>query len=164
MYSVSIVGAVDTLFYDWSKWGEAPKSVKRLKRWPTALKCRIVEETCVPGASVAVVGRRHNANANQVFDWRKKYRQGKLVDKKMLARNALPTAELVRIGVIDQDGALRPPPVVNGHCAPLQSDNGKLTASPDSRLPSIIEIELPGGINRLISSAVLRLLMGPSGG
>jgi IS66 C-terminal element len=28
---------------------DAPKAVRRLKRWPTPLKCRIVEETFVPG-------------------------------------------------------------------------------------------------------------------
>jgi transposase len=31
-----------------------------------------------PGASVAVVARRHDVNANQVFHWRKLYREGRL--------------------------------------------------------------------------------------
>lgn len=38
----------------------------------------IVEETLVPGASVARVARRHEVNANQVFYWRKLYREGRL--------------------------------------------------------------------------------------
>jgi transposase len=38
----------------------------------------IVEETLVPGASVARVARRHDVNANQVFYWRKLYREGPL--------------------------------------------------------------------------------------
>jgi transposase len=38
----------------------------------------IVEETQVPGASVARVARRHDVNANQVFYWRKLYREGRL--------------------------------------------------------------------------------------
>jgi len=37
-----------------------------------------VEETLVPGASVARVARRHEVNANQVFYWRKLYREGRL--------------------------------------------------------------------------------------
>ena len=37
-----------------------------------------VEETLVPGASVARVARRHDVNANQVFYWRKLYREGRL--------------------------------------------------------------------------------------
>ena len=39
---------------------------------------RIVEETLEAGASVARVARRHAVNANQVFYWRKKYREGRL--------------------------------------------------------------------------------------
>src|SRR5438552_2173426 len=41
-------------------------------------KRRIVEETLESGASVARVARRHAVNANQVFYWRKKYREGRL--------------------------------------------------------------------------------------
>jgi transposase len=39
---------------------------------------QIVEETLVPGASVAVIARSHGVNANQVFHWRKLYREGLL--------------------------------------------------------------------------------------
>ena len=38
----------------------------------------IVEETLVAGASVARVARRHGVNANQVFYWRKLFREGRL--------------------------------------------------------------------------------------
>jgi transposase len=37
-----------------------------------------VEETLVPGASVARVARKHDVNANQVFYWRKLFREGRL--------------------------------------------------------------------------------------
>jgi len=37
-----------------------------------------VEETLQPGASVAVIARQHGVNANQVFHWRKLYREGRL--------------------------------------------------------------------------------------
>src|ERR1700719_3067437 len=39
---------------------------------------RIVAETLQPGASVAVIARQHGVNANQVFHWRKLYREGRL--------------------------------------------------------------------------------------
>jgi hypothetical protein len=39
---------------------------------------RIVEETLAPGASVAVIARTHGVNANQVFQWRKLYHEGRL--------------------------------------------------------------------------------------
>jgi transposase len=38
----------------------------------------VVQETRVRGASVSVVARRHNLNANQVFGWRRLYRRGLL--------------------------------------------------------------------------------------
>jgi transposase len=37
------------------------------------LKRQIVSETFVAGASVSVVARRHDVNANQVFRWRQQY-------------------------------------------------------------------------------------------
>ena len=41
-------------------------------------KCRIVEQTLKPGASVARVALAHGVNANQVFSWCRQYRQGLL--------------------------------------------------------------------------------------
>ncbi len=43
-----------------------------------AVKRSIVEETLQPGASVARIARKHGINANQVFLWRKAYREGLL--------------------------------------------------------------------------------------
>ena len=40
------------------------------RRWPDALKCQLVAETLEPGASVSIVARRHDVNANQLFKWR----------------------------------------------------------------------------------------------
>ena len=39
---------------------------------------RIVEETLRPGASVSLVARANDVNANQVFGWRRLYREGRL--------------------------------------------------------------------------------------
>ena len=36
----------------------------------------IVEETFKPGQSVSLVARAHDINANQLFHWRKLYREG----------------------------------------------------------------------------------------
>jgi len=49
---------------------------------PPALKRLIVEETLQPGASVARIARQHGINANQVFLWRKAYREGLLPESK----------------------------------------------------------------------------------
>jgi transposase len=56
---------------------EALSPLKRQRRSPE-LKRQIVEETLVPGASVARVARAHGVNANQVFAWRRQYQQGRL--------------------------------------------------------------------------------------
>ena len=50
--------------------------VSRRRRWPEAVKRRIVAETLAPGASVSIVARRHDINANQLFTWCRRYRGG----------------------------------------------------------------------------------------
>lgn len=42
---------------------------RRNKRWPEALKREIVAATYLPGASVSMVARQYDVNANQVFAW-----------------------------------------------------------------------------------------------
>ena len=46
-------------------------SGSRRRRWPEALKRQIVAETLEPGSSVSIVARRHDMNANQLFQWRR---------------------------------------------------------------------------------------------
>lgn len=53
------------------------RAVKRQYR-SSQERRQIVEETLRAGASVAVIARQHGVNANQVFHWRKLYREGRL--------------------------------------------------------------------------------------
>jgi len=46
-------------------------------------KGRIVQESLKPGASVAMVARRFDVNANQVFTWRRQYKRGALTGKRV---------------------------------------------------------------------------------
>lgn len=48
-------------------------AARAYKRWPEALKREIVAASFAPGASVSVVARQYDVNANQVFNWRKRY-------------------------------------------------------------------------------------------
>jgi transposase len=45
----------------------------RRKVWPEELKREIVAAASAPGASVSVVARRYDVNANLVFTWRRLY-------------------------------------------------------------------------------------------
>jgi len=74
-------------------------SLKRQHRSPE-LKRQIVEATLVPGASVARVARAHGVNANQVFAWRRQYRQGLLKAE----RRALPGLLAVRLAGAEEGG------------------------------------------------------------
>src|SRR3954454_7605311 len=49
---------------------------QRHRAWPESLKREIVAATLQPGVSVSRVARRYDVNANQVFAWRRRYRDG----------------------------------------------------------------------------------------
>lgn len=104
---------------------------------------RIVEETLEPGASVSRVSRRHGINANQVFQWRRLYREGRLEGRREL------------------DGKLLP--VLISEQAELCQDEQALTAPTKA---GTIHIELPGralislenGVDARLACAVLDCL------
>jgi len=58
---------------------EAQKPARR--RRSKQERRRIVEESFEPGVSVARLARAHEVNANQIFHWRKLYREGLLADE-----------------------------------------------------------------------------------
>ncbi|MFV8834332.1 IS66-like element accessory protein TnpA [Aquisalimonas sp. APHAB1-3] len=70
--------------------------VDRRRRFTLGYKRRVVEETLTEGASVSVVARRHDVNANQLFRWRKLYREGLLQET-----TGTSAAALVPIHVAD---------------------------------------------------------------
>ena len=69
---------------------------RRYQRHSLELKRRVVEQTLVPGASVARIAREHGINSNQVFSWRKLYREGSLgEDAKLLPVSVIATTRAV---------------------------------------------------------------------
>ena len=53
---------------------------RRRRRWSEAQKRQIVAETCEPGVSVPMVAQRYNLNANQIFRWRRLFREAERAD------------------------------------------------------------------------------------
>ncbi len=52
--------------------------VRLRRRWTIEGKRRIAQETFLPGASVARIAQSYALNANQLFLWRRMYREGRL--------------------------------------------------------------------------------------
>ena len=106
----------------------------RRRRWPEALKRELVAATLEPGASVSVVARRHDLNANQLFKWRRQF------------GGAPGAAEVdllpVAIG--------REPTVSTGYTGPTVE--ARQTAG--KSVPGAIEIALPGGVRVKISGVI----------
>lgn len=66
---------------------QPPRKTRR--HFPTAYKRQMVEETFEPNASVSIVARQHDVNANQLFKWRRLYRQG-LLDAEAVSAALVP--------------------------------------------------------------------------
>ena len=83
------------------------KERRRHRSWPEALKREIVAASFAPGASVSVVARQYDVNANQVFSWRKRYRDF------AAAPSDPPASQLIPVVITaDQDGTAAPPSAV----------------------------------------------------
>ena len=93
---------------------------RRNKRWPEALKREIVSATRAPGASVSVVARQYDVNANQVFAWRRRYRTSGVS-----TAPALSTPALVPVTIT---------PEPEGKPAPAASDTIEIEVGGDCRV------------------------------
>jgi len=99
------------------------------RRWPVGEKCRIVEQTLKPGASVARVALAHGVNANQVFSWRRQYRQGLLSPRNAEAVKLLPVqASEAQAGEGHRSGSRQVTAVVAGTIQ-VEFPNGHICVS-----------------------------------
>jgi transposase len=99
--------------------------VRIRRRWTIEDKRRITQETFVSGASVSRIAQRHALNANQLFQWRKKYREGRLGSR--------ATPKLLPVTITDERLA--------------EAEKVKVPAQPASL--GIIEMVLPKGKLRI---------------
>jgi transposase len=95
------------------------------RSWPEALKREIVAASLEPGASVSLVARRYDVNTNQLFSWRRLYRDG----------------------LLGPTGSALVPVAVKG------APSVVVDASPP-RVTDTIEIEVPGGYRVRVGTGV----------
>jgi len=100
---------------------------RRNRSWPEALKREIVAASYAPGSSVSMVARHYDVNANQVFSWRKRYRD----DRRAPAIPAAP--QLIPVVVTTEQDAVAEQP---------------------SSVAETIEIDLAGKYRVRVSSGV----------
>ncbi len=127
-----------------------PVSQPRTKRQyrTAAERRRIVEETLVPGVSVATVARVHGVNANQVFGWRKLYQSGLLGP---LANSAASSLRLLPVTVSSELEPAAPP-------IPLTTNEKEV----DDVQPGAIELTFSKARIRItgqVDTAVLRVIL-----
>lgn len=103
------------------------------RRWPEAVKRELVAATLEPGASVSIVARRHDLNANQLFKWRRQFEEARRTP--MVGPGGLVPVEIAPTSP--------PGPVVEARPA--------AAAEPAE---GSIEITLPGGVRVKIKGAV----------
>ena len=107
---------------------DANEAGAKRRHWPEALKRELVAATLEPGASVSIVARRHDLNANQLFKWRRRF-----------AEPARPPA--VKLLPVQIGSTLPPEPLAE-------------TAATAPAKPGSIEITLSGGVRVKVTGAV----------
>ena len=104
---------------------------------------RIVEETLEAGASVARVALKYGVNANQVFQWRRLHRDGKL------GTTAEPAMKLLPVSIAEEIELRKPDPsqVEPARCGAIHIE-----------LPGNVRISLEGSVDAAVVRAVLKSL------
>ena len=136
-----------------------PISQARTKRRYRSAEERrhIVEETLVPGTSVAIVARAHGVNANQVFGWRKLYQAGLLGSPSAASVNEastscvrlLPVTVAAEVAPGQRQTAVAVSQCRDGDCEPAAS-------------PGVIELTLAKAQMRItgkVEAGLLRVLL-----
>ena len=110
-------------------------------------KRRIVELTLLPGASVARVAQAADVNSHQVFQWRRTYRAGKLVEFGEHASSLLPVivSAAGSAGLVEQQKAV---------CPKTSSPSGTIHIE----LPGRATISVESGADAATLQAVLESL------
>lgn len=108
------------------------------RRWPEAVKRELVAATFEPGASVSIVARRHDVNANQLFKWRRQL--GDRTDDAAVEPVQMLPVEIT-LPVLAMPGRSAPARDPGRRRAEVASRAGDAPAA----AAGSVEIKLPGG-------------------
>jgi len=100
----------------------------------------IVEETLVPGTSVAIIARSHGVNANQVFAWRKMYQAGRLGSNAevSLRETSASHVRLLPVTVADDAGNKQPVPALGSIELTLARAQVRITGQVDAAVLHVV--------------------------
>lgn len=114
---------------------------RKYRHHALAFKREVVEQSLAPTASVAKLAQEHGINANQIFAWRKAYRDGRLDEGS--------SGRLIAVQVTDTSQACTRPVPVNGRDAP------KLSLTVGSAV-----LEVAGDVSPVLLRAAIDALLG----
>jgi transposase len=135
--------AIDDREVSASGLADAKPAGGKRRRWPDGLKREVVAALSEPGASVSIVARRYDVNANQLFKWRRQFDAlsgGATVEPMTL----LPVTVAVSPG----------PPVLDAAPPFAAMPTARPTTAPTNVMPGSIEIVLSGGVRVKIKGSV----------
>ena len=90
---------------------------ERRRRWTTAEKLRIVEESLAPAASVVEVARRHDVHPNLLTVWRRQARTGALASGTEVASRQDDEVHFAAVTIAPEQQSLTAP---SGSCGALE--------------------------------------------
>ena len=126
------------------------------RRWPDAVKARIVAESFQPGARVVDVARRHDLVPHQLSDWRRQAREGLLrLPAQILpeaGRSDAPEPAFVPLSILPEP--MDPPVFAAAEAA--QDRIGVMTIEVGSDL----RLRIPGDVAVERAAALVRALRG----
>ena len=116
---------------------EVIPGAKGHRRWPDELKGRIVAETLEEGATVRGVAHRYDLRPNQLSDWRRMAREGRLV---------LPASDtaLAFAPVVVREDERRDPTLAG---STLEVVQGRVTVRLDASVPAGRLAEIVSALN-----------------
>lgn len=123
----------------------AAKDGVNRRTWSLEERQRIVAEALAPGASVAAVARRHGLNANLIFKWLRRSREGWLDRRRAPAKETMAAQTFVPVEVLELK-----PTLVSPALAPSSLPIAKMAATPargarKSLRRGVMEVSLPNG-------------------